>query len=126
MEFSFSILHAELSRALSIFFSFSVPFVGLATSLLALAILYLPKQHNREQTTFHLLIYLLKWQYLVSFAYSLNMIFNDDEIMLNIFTNNILSLRSTRFVCKFRLVLMRFLYCLAPWLQVVSKTFFTF
>lgn len=122
MDFINSIWLMRVNQLLPEYFSYSLPWTCLLTSLFALLALFgskKPTRSPRRDNSLQLLVYLYKWQYVVILIYSINMITNDSQFTLKLFgyTSKKISLNA---ICKICLVFERLIYCLAPWFQVVS------
>ena len=96
-------------------FSYSIPWLGLAVSTFALLALIKRRRLDRGK---NLLIYIFQWQYAISIIYWLNMIFNDPQYSTLLFKYS-LSQGVSDPICKLSFMLLRFIYCASPWIQVV-------
>lgn len=97
-------------------FSYSVPWVGIILSVFATIALMKPRRRRKN-----LLIYIFKWQYLISIIFWLNMLFNDSQFTLRLFNYSLMQSVSDP-ICKLSNMLLRFFYCASPWMQVVIVT----
>lgn len=97
-------------------FSYSVPWVGIILSVFATIALMKPRRRRKN-----LVIYIFKWQYLISIIFWLNMLFNDSQFTLRLFNYSLMQSVSDP-ICKLSNMLLRFFYCASPWMQVVIVT----
>lgn len=112
-EVLYALRLSQVSSKISLYYSYSIPWMSIFCDLFALGVLFFRKR--REE---NLLILIFKWEYIISLIYALNMVFND-----NVFSYSLFKYVSTQNVadpvCKLHLVLMKYIYCMAPWMQVV-------
>lgn len=97
-------------------FSYSVPWFGIVLSTFAMIVLMKPRGRRKN-----LLIYIFKWQYLISIIFWLNMVFIDPQFTLRLFNYSLMQSVSDP-ICKLINMLLRFFYCASPWMQVVIFT----
>jgi hypothetical protein len=97
-------------------FSYSVPWAGIILSIFATIALMKPRSRRKN-----LLIYIFKWQYLISIIFWLNMLFNDSRFTSRLFNYSLMQSVSDP-ICKLSNMLLRFFYCASPWMQVVIFT----
>jgi hypothetical protein len=105
----------SINVKLQYIFTYSVPWLGLALSILALIALIKPRRRVQGK---NLLIYIFKWQYAIAIIYWLNLIFNDDQYSKKLF-NYSLRQNVSDPICKLTFMLVNFIYCTSPWMQVV-------
>ena len=110
---SYAALLNQISNQLVLYFSYSIPWTAIFISLLVLCVLFF-----RKRTEKTLIILVFKAEYIICLVFALNMILNDDVFSFGLFkyvsTQNVDDI-----VCKLHLVLMKYFYCMAPWMQVV-------
>lgn len=104
----------SISQQMPIYFSYFMPWIGLACSIIALIVLFFFKP--TEDT---IIIFIFKWQYSIVVLYSLNMIFLDPIFSVPLFGYNP-GMNVSDALCAIQYVLMRFIYCLSPWMQAVT------
>ena len=99
-------------------FSYSLPWFGLLISTFAALALIIPKRTHKN-----LLIYIFQWQYTIAIIYWLNMAFINPPFSLTLFNY---SLRASvpDVVCKLSPMISNFIFCAAPWMQVVIFIYF--
>jgi hypothetical protein len=105
----------SINVKLQYIFTYSVPWLGLALSILALIALIKPRRRVQGKS---LLIYIFKWQYAIAIIYWLNLIFNDDPYSKKLFNYSLRQNLSDP-ICKLTFMLLKFIYCTSPWMQVV-------
>ena len=105
----------SINAQIQYIFSYSVPWIGLTFSILALISLVKPRRRVQGK---NLLIYIFKWQYSIAIIYWLNMIFNDPQFTLTLFNYN-LRINVSDPICKLTFMFLNFIYCTSPWMQVV-------
>ena len=103
-------------RTLPNSFSYSAPWIGLSTTIFSLAALFLRKRRSEDS----LILFLFKCQYIVVFLYTLNVICNDSRFTIPLFNYNP-AVHVPDIFCRIQIVLNRFIYCAAPWMQVVKN-----
>lgn len=109
----------SISQQMPIYFSYFMPWIGLACGIIALIVLFFFKP--TEDT---IIIFIFKWQYSIVVLYSLNMIFIDSIFSVPLFGYNP-GMNVSDALCAIQYVLMRFIYCLSPWMQAVTYCFLT-
>lgn len=103
----------KISSNLYLYFSYSAPWLGLSLSTVAFLVLLLRKRREKN-----LIIFLFTWQYAFGIIFSLNMLFNDPQFSLYLFSFGLRQYVSDP-VCKISNMFLRFFYCISPWIQVV-------
>lgn len=115
---------------LPVYYSYTVVSFGIVSELCALCALFLRRRSLYDNTT---MIYLFKWQYAIGAVFALNMLFNDPTFTQKLFGYAIFTTdqqqhnssssfsRVNVVICQLDRYLEKFIYCLAPWFQVVSK-----
>ena len=104
---------SSVSNQLKLYFSYSVPWLGLVLSTFALLAFLIRKRRENN-----LLIYIFVWQYAIGVIYPLNILFNDPSYSLPLFGYTLRqSVADT--VCKLSNMFLKFIYCTSPWMQVV-------
>ena len=104
---------SKIGDQTTLYYSYCVPWMSIGCSLFALGVLFF-----RKRTEENLIILIFKWQYFIGVIYALNMVLNDDTFSFRLF-NFVSSQNVADIVCKLYLVLMKYIYCMAPWMQVV-------
>lgn len=104
---------SQVSSKISLYYSYSIPWMTIICNLFALGVLFF-----RKRTEENLLILIFKWQYFIGLIYSLNMVFNDNVFSYSLF-NYVSTQNVADIVCKLHLIWMKYIYCMAPWMQVV-------
>ena len=104
---------SKISNRIVLYYAYCVPVMTIGCNLFALGVLFF-----RKRTEEYLVILIFKWQYLIGLIFALNMIFNDNTFSYNLF-KYVLTQNVSDLVCKLHLVLMKYFYCMAPWMQVV-------
>ena len=107
----------SVNNQLQLYFSYSAPWLGLAFSTFAFLALVLRKRRDKN-----LLIYIFVWQYIIAIIYPLNILFNDNQFTPKLFGYTLRQYVSDP-VCKLGFMLLRYIYCIAPWMQVVIFLF---
>lgn len=101
--------NSQISRT----FAYTLPWIGFACNLFAFISLMVRKRVEQN-----LLIFLFKWQYGLGIIYALNIVLLDTTFSQPLGLYNL-----TRFVsdisCRVISVIMKFIYCIPPWMQVV-------
>lgn len=96
------------------YFAYTVLSIAFVSQIVALAVLFI--RRPKEST---LMIYLLKWQYVLGTLYVLNIGLIESRITPFIWrysrTQNV-----SDFGCKILNLMENLFYCLTPWMQVVS------
>lgn len=105
----------SINNELKYIFSYSIPWLGIAVSTFALLALIKRTRLNRGK---NLLIYIFQWQYAISIIYWINIIFNDPQYSRLLFKYT-LNQSVPDLICKLSYMLLRFIYCASPWIQVV-------
>lgn len=95
-----------LSGRINTYFAYYAPWIGLVLSTFGLLALLSTRKPRHE----NLLLFIFAWQYSIGIIYSLNMIFLDRQTFVSV----------TEPVCKLTHMFTKFVYCLSPWMQVVS------
>ena len=106
-------LLSTVGSQLKLYFSYSVPWLALGFSTVALLVLVLRKRREKN-----LVIYLFAWQYAFVILFCLNLLFNDPQFYLKLFSYSLKQYVSDP-VCKMSNMFLRFFYCASPWMQVV-------
>ena len=104
----------DIQLKMPIYFSYTVPWIGLVSSSFALIVLFLSKRSENS-----LIIYIFKWQYAIGVIYALNLVFLDNTYSQKLF-NYSLNINVPVFLCQIEFVVINTIYCLSPWMQVVS------
>ena len=112
---------SQTTNQIPVYYAYSIPWMTIACNLFALGVLFFRKRTGTgtgSSSGQNLVILIFKWQYFSGLLYTLNMILND-----NTFSQTLFNYVSTKYVedyvCKIHLVLMKYFYCMAPWMQVV-------
>lgn len=108
----------QINSKITLYYSYCAPWMSIGCSLFALGVLFF-----RKRTEENLIILIFKWQYFIGLIYALNMVLNDDTFSFSLF-KYVSSTNVADIVCKLHLVLMKYIYCVAPWMQVVSYNYF--
>lgn len=106
----------QVQSDLNKYFSYSILWIALVSELFALCALFLRRRLDVENTT---IIYLFKWQYSLGFLYVVNAIANTQDFTYPLY-NYFPGYNFPSVGCKLRNFLEKFIYCLSPWMQVVS------
>ena len=105
----------SLNNEFKYIFTYSIPWLGLGVSTFALLALIKRSRLDRRK---NLLIYIFQWQYAISIIYWLNIIFNDYQYSRFLFNYSLIQ-GVPDLICKLSFMLLRFIYCASPWIQVV-------
>lgn len=106
-------LLTSVNSQLVTYFGYIAPWIGFSFSTFALLAIVLRKRRDRN-----LLIYIFAWQYTISTIYPLNVAFVDYTFSIKLFGYTLKQYVSDP-VCKLSFMIMRYIYCIAPWMQVV-------
>ena len=104
-----------INNQIYIYFGYIFLSLGIVLQILGLVVLFVP-QRTKKPT---LMLYLMKWQYVVSTLYILNIAFNDPK-MAQILWGWLLTTNKPDAFCKISRFLNAYVYCLPAWFQVVS------
>ena len=100
------------------YFLFSAPWLGLGLSTFGLLALLLQKRRESN-----LLIYIFVWQYVIGIIFPLNIVLDDSQYTTKLFGYSLKQYVSDP-ICKLNATIVRFLYCISPWMQVVIFIYF--
>lgn len=113
-ELEFIQILSDIDIKTSTYFSYTLPWIGLACSSIAFVTLMVRKYGDQN-----MLYFLFKWQYALCVVYSLNIVFFDSNYTK--FIGNYVFIRNvTDSACKFFNMIAKYIYCLPSWLQVVT------
>lgn len=133
-----------IEKQFSVFYSYTLPWIGLVSELFALSVLFLPTpvcscccccnknnnnnynnrnaaRNSRREHKKSIMLYIFKWQYSMGTIYILNIIFINTQFTTVLFGYD-LTVWVPDVVCKLQNFFDRFFYCVSAWMQVVILT----
>lgn len=113
MSDSYALWLSNLNTNMPLYVSYFAPWIGIGSASCALAALYIRRRDEDD-----ILKFLLKWQYTIILIFSLNMAFWDTQFTRLMSYNSFINV--TDGFCRIQYVVVRVIYCSAPWMQVVG------